>query len=53
VSGSGVRCDNCGPVWRERQTFESLYDTGAGWHDEKDGESDKREIRILGGGRGR
>jgi ABC-type transport system involved in cytochrome bd biosynthesis fused ATPase/permease subunit len=32
------------------EIFEGLYDANAGWHDERDGESEKREIGRLGEG---
>ena len=51
---NGVRCDNCGLVPGGKQTFESLYDANAGWHDEREGGSENRDIKRLGEGeRGR
>jgi hypothetical protein len=48
---SGVRCDNRGSVLRDGRTFEGLYDTGAGWHDEEDKKREKgQERKRLGGG---
>lgn len=47
---SGVRCDNQGLVANEERTFEGLYDSSAGWHDKKDGKSEKRDKGIVRGG---